>query len=101
MGIDDPAQLEKAAKQVADRALSVRETEKLVKAIQSPPETIKIVHDVDHTRTLETILQKRLGRTVKISEKGKSKMVSIGYSDNQDLEILLKMLCGDSILDQL
>ena len=101
MGIDDPAQLEKAAKQVADRALSVRETEKLVKAIQSPPDTIKIVHDVDHTRTLETILQKRLGRTVKISEKGKSKMVSIGYSDNQDLEILLKMLCGDSILDQL
>lgn len=101
MGIDDPAQLEKAARQVADRALSVRETEKLVKAIQSPPDTIKIVHDVDHTRMLETILQKRLGRTVKISEKGKSKMVSIGYSDNQDLEILLKMLCGDSILDQL
>lgn len=101
MGINDPALIEKAANQVILRSLSVRDTEKLVKAYNTPAvESIKVIHDVDHTRSLELMLQKHLGRTVKITEKGKSKSVSIGYSDNKDLENLLKMICGDSIFDQ-
>ena len=68
LGLNNPALIEKAAEQVVGRALSVRETEKLVKAWNAPPvEGVKIVHDVDHTRTLELMLQKHLGRTVKIT----------------------------------
>lgn len=102
LGLNNPALIEKAAEQVVGRALSVRETEKLVKAWNAPPvEGIKIVHDVDHTRTLELMLQKHLGRTVKITEKGKNHAISIGYSDNKDLEVLLKTIFGDTILENL
>ena len=102
LGLNNPALIEKAAEQVVGRALSVRETEKLVKAWNAPPvEGVKIVHDVDHTRTLELMLQKHLGRTVKITEKGKNHAISIGYSDNKDLEVLLKTIFGDTILEKL
>ena len=104
LGISDASLLEKAAVQVVSRELSVRDTEKLVKkleeATQTPEET-KVVHDVDHTRALEVLVQKTLGRTVKINEKGKNRAITIGYSDNEDLEKLLKLLCGESFLDQL
>ena len=102
LGLNNPALIEKAAEQVVGRALSVRETEKLVKAWNAPPvEGVKIVHDVDHTRTLELMLQKHLGRTVKITEKGKNHAISIGFSDNKDLEVLLKTIFGDTILEKL
>lgn len=105
LGITVPERMEAAAKQVISRELSVRDTEKLVKlwnaAAEEENPPVKIVCDVDHTRALELLVQKQLGRTVKISEKGKKHTLSIGYSDNEDLEALLKMLCGDSILDNL
>lgn len=99
LGINNPEKLEAAANQVVLRALSVRDTEKLVKILNTPSsEPVHIVRDVDHTRALELKLQKHLGRTVKITEKGKRHSISIGYSDNEDLESLLKMLCGESFL---
>ena len=74
LGMSDSASIEKAALQIVARGLSVRDTEKLVKTMEEATiqkEEEKIVHDVDHTRALELLVQKQLGRTVKISEKGK------------------------------
>ncbi len=102
LGLNDEELLEKTAKQVIDHDLSVRDTEKLVKSLNEPkPEPVKVVRDVDHTRALELLVQKQLGRTVKISEKGKKHTISIGYTDNEDLENLLKLICGDAILKHL
>ncbi len=102
LGLNDEELLEKTAKQVIDHDLSVRDTEKLVKSLNEPkPEPAKVVRDVDHTRALELLVQKQLGRTVKISEKGKKHTISIGYTDNEDLENLLKLICGDAILKHL
>jgi hypothetical protein len=58
-----------------------------------------IVRDIDHTRSLELLIQKQLGRTIKINEKGQKSSITIGYSDNEDLEKLLILLCGESFLD--
>ena len=95
LGLSDPETMEMAAKQVVSRSLSVRDTEKLVKLLNTKPavEPVKIAYDVDHTRALELIVQKHLGRTVKIIDKGKN--------HNEDLESLLKLICGDSILSNL
>jgi ParB family chromosome partitioning protein len=104
LGISDAGTLEKAAIQVVTRDLSVRETEKLVKALEEAKEAKEeetVSHDVDHTRALELLVQKTLGRRIKINEKGKNRAITIGYSDNEDLEKLLKLLCGESFLDQL
>ncbi len=102
LGLDDAEAIETLANQIVLRDLSVRETEKLVKALTTervtPPE---VINDVDHTRNLEVLIQKTLGRTVKISDKSKNKTITIGYSDNADLEILLKRICGEDFLSNL
>ncbi len=104
LGLSDMDSMEKAAAQVVSRDLSVRETEKLVKVMEEAksgqPEE-KISHDVDYTRSLELLVQKTLGRTIKINEKGKKSSITIGYSDNEDLEKLLKILCGESFFDNI
>jgi len=104
LGISNTDLIEKAALQITSRDLSVRETEKLVKMMidaENKKEEVKVIHDVDHTRSLELLVQKKLGRTIKINEKGKKSTITIGYSDNEDLEKLLVMLCGESFLDTL
>ncbi|MBO5007147.1 MAG: ParB/RepB/Spo0J family partition protein, partial [Clostridia bacterium] len=52
LGIKDSEKLEKAAETVISRDLSVRETEKLVKALNETKEEpeVRIVYDVDHTK---------------------------------------------------
>lgn len=104
LAISDADTLEKAAVQVVSRDLSVRDTEKLVKKLEeaaAEEEEEKVVRDVDHTRALEVRVQKALGRTIKINEKGKNHAITIGYSDNEDLEKLLKILCGDTFFDNI
>ena len=104
LAIPDADTLEKTAVQVVSRDLSVRDTEKLVKKLEeaaAEEEEEKVVRDVDHTRALEVRVQKALGRTIKINEKGKNHAITIGYSDNEDLERLLKILCGDTFFDNI
>ena len=102
LGLNNQDRMEELANQIIIRDLSVRDTEKLVKMMNEPPKAEpEVIRDVDHTRALEVLVQKTLGRTVKISEKGKTHSITIGYSDNEDLENLLKLLCGDKIFDQL
>ena len=102
LGMHSSDAIEKAALQIVSRELSVRETEKLIKAMEDEEnKKEKIVRDVDHTRSLELLVQKKLGRTIKINEKGKKSSITIGYSDNEDLEKLLIALCGESFLEQL
>ena len=104
LGMSDSAAIEKAALQIVTRGLSVRDTEKLVKTMEetaTQKTEEKIVHDVDHTRALELLVQKQLGRTVKINESKKKRSITIGYSDNEDLDKLLTILCGESFLDNI
>ena len=104
LGMSDSASIEKAALQIVARGLSVRDTEKLVKMMEeaaTKKTEEKIVRDVDHTRALELLVQKQLGRTIKINESGKKRSITIGYSDNEDLDKLLTILCGESFLDNI
>ena len=100
LGIKDRVALSDAAKQVADRNLSVRDTEKLVKDANTvkTPSVQKPKHAVDYTRQLERSIESRLGRTVKIVENGEKSTLNIGFTDNADLEKLLTVLCGDEFV---
>ncbi len=53
--------------------------------------------NVDYVRVLEDKAREALGRPVTIKSTGRKKTVSIGYEDNDDLEALLRALCGDVI----
>ena len=102
LGIKDKALIEKAAETVILKELSVRDTEKLVKSLnEEPKEIIRVVRDVDHTKILEQKVQSIIGHTVKIVQNGKKSSINIGFSDNDDLEKILNLLCGDKLNNEL
>ncbi len=102
LSLKDKEKIEKAAEIVVTKELSVRDTEKLVKAMnEEPKETVKVVYDVDHTKILEQRVQSIIGHTVKIVQNGKKSSINIGFSDNDDLERILCLLCGDKYKEEL
>ncbi len=101
LGIKDAKKLAEAAQKVVDGELSVRETEKLVKQLCAPPKPEKELPPIDYTRALETAVQDKIGRTVKIKQNGAKSSITIGFSDNNDLEVVLRLLCGDDFVNSL
>ena len=96
----------KAAKEVAEKGLSVRETEALVKrlnaasAAEEAEETLKdFPVKVNYTKVLEEKASRMLGRRVSINGRGKTRRLELFYEDREDLENLLKVLCGDRIFE--
>lgn len=102
-GIKDPKILATATNTVIEKQLSVRETERLVKFLTAPKNTgSKASKDgVNYTKLLEKDIQKRLGRTVKIVENGDKSSITIGFTDNEDLEKILKLLCGEDYISNI
>ncbi len=101
LGIKDGEKLKTAAEKVAELELSVRETEKLVKSLLEEPKPEKELPAIDYTKALETSVQQKLGRTVKIKQNGVKSSITIGFSDNNDLETVLRLLCGDDFVNSL
>lgn len=101
LGIKNAKKLAEAAQKVADSELSVRETEKLVKQLCAQPKPEKELPPIDYTRALETAIQDKIGRTVKIKQNGAKSSITIGFSDNNDLETVLRLLCGDDFVNSL
>ena len=101
LGIKDGEKLKAAAEKVAEGELSVRETEKLVKQLLAGPKPEKELPPIDYTKALENAIQEKIGRTVKIKQNGVKSSITIGFSDNNDLETVLRLLCGDEFVNSL
>lgn len=101
LGIKDGEKLKAAAEKVAELELSVRETEKLVKQLLAGPKPEKELPPIDYTKALETAIQEKIGRIVKIKQNGVKSSITIGFSDNNDLETVLRLLCGDEFVNSL
>ncbi len=106
LGLNKKEDISKAAQAVVTRELSVRATEALVKTLNSAaakaekepkPEKLK----VDYVAELEKRVEDVIGRHVKITSKGNKKRIEIAFSSNEDLEELLKMLCGDEFFEDI
>ncbi len=86
--------------------LSVRRLEEEVKrANRKKPELEEEEEEtlpvVNYFREMEVRVQSQLGRQVKISEKGRKKTITLFYEDNEDLDELLKTICGEDFLDEI
>ncbi len=85
--------------------LSVRRLEEEVKRANKKKSTVEEEFEgreiVNYFREMETKIQSHLGRQVKISEKGRKKTLTLFYEDNEDLDELLKDICGEDFLDEL
>ncbi|MEE9357451.1 ParB/RepB/Spo0J family partition protein [Candidatus Vondammii sp. HM_W22] len=94
LGLSDQVQSD-AARQVVNRGLSVRETEKFVRRLQGvgpeKAETKSMAKDDPNVRKLESNLTEKLGARVKIQQgaAGKGKLV-ISYNSSDELEGILE-----------
>lgn len=96
LGVKDPEDMLMLAQIASESEMSVRQLEVEVKRINKPkkdkPE--EKLPLVDYFRELELKIQRELGRKAKITDKGKKKTLTLYYEDNEDLDELLKLLCG-------
>lgn len=100
---EDDTVLEQA-KSIISNGLSVRQTEQLVKKLLMPEKTVEPVSDDTvskaYYKKIERDICTVLGRktTIQRSADGKGK-ISISFSDAEDLEILIKSLCGNDFFN--
>lgn len=105
LGVKDREDMILLAQIAAEHDLSVRQLEEEVKRINKPkkapkPETEIDPPVVDYFREMELKIQRQLGRKVKIEDKGKKKTLTLYYEDNEDLDELLKSICGNDFLNE-
>ncbi len=85
------------ANSVVSGSLSVRETEALVKRIMENKNTpVKSPVERQYYRNLESRVSEQVGRRVSIN----GNKLSIAYSGTEDLEQLIKSLCGSTFFEE-
>lgn len=91
------------AKRISELDLSVRQLEEEVKKINKPRKEVAEEEAplpyVDYFREMELKIQSHLGRRALINGKGRKKSITLFYEDNEDLDELLKSICGDDFLN--
>jgi ParB family transcriptional regulator, chromosome partitioning protein len=85
VALENPVTLKKAADDVVARALSVRETEALVRRLNAPPAPPAVAVKDVHTREAEDVLKLSLGTRVRIVRKGKGGRVEIDFVSEDEL----------------
>ncbi len=97
--------LPECAKTVIEKGLSVREAEAMAQRLNNITfdDTEERVHPQikAHMKELEHRAMSVLGRKVRISRSSHKKVLELSYSDDEDLEALLKSLCGDKIFSEI
>lgn len=108
LGLEDEDEIMPLANRTAAQNLSVREVENSVKRINAlanrnnnEDEEEKIHPQIKlHIKELERRAMSALGRKVRISRSSRKKVVELTYDGDEDLETLLRSLCGRSIFDE-
>ena len=103
LGVKNPDDMLLLAKKTAELSLSVRQLEEEVKRINKPKKELPPeapLPYVDYFREMELRVQSELGRRVMINGKGRKKSITLFYEDNEDLDELLKKICGEDFLEE-
>jgi len=92
LGINDEQALLALARDIAERNLSVRETEALIRTAQTP-KPAKEAPPIDvHTRAAEEKLRLALGTRVRIARRGKGGRVEIEFANEDELQRIYERL---------
>ena len=94
VGLADAGLQRRAARDVRARALSVRETEALVKKLSAPPAPASPPPEVDvHVRAAEQELRRALGTTVRILTRSRGKgRIELHFGSQEELQRLYEHL---------
>jgi len=106
LGLKNESDMIKAAELIRDKDLSVRETEELVRSMNRPVieeaiEDVEMVLPADNKKIYKTELEHKMFQCIGHKIKIKKSRIEIEYIDNEDLESIIKILCGDNIFDEL
>lgn len=103
LGLSDTELMCKLAKDTVSKELSVRQLETLINRLKNAPKEEEVPDvasvQVDYVADLERRVSSQMGRLFKIHTKGKRKKIELEYSDERDLENIIRKLCGDSVFD--
>jgi len=106
LGLNNPDQMLPLAEKIVEKELSVRDVERTIRLMNYEPEAVQdeeqstltqrkaYMHDLEHRAV--TVL----GRKVRILKTAKKKVVELAYSDDDDLEELLKSICGSDFFSE-
>lgn len=106
LGLKNPEQMYPLAQRILEKDLSVRDVERTIRLMNYEPSSDEdgeeegltqrraYMHDLEH-RAVSV-----LGRRVRILKTAKKKVVELAYSDDDDLEALLKSICGETFFNE-
>ena len=100
LGLKNEEQMAPLAQKIVEKELSVRDVERTVRLMNYEPdaeteEDTELTQRKVYMRDLEHRAVTVLGRKVRILKTAKKKVVELAYSDDEDLEALLKTICGE------
>lgn len=91
------------AEECTVKELSVRALEELVKKVNKAEKTEPLVEIdepiVDYDREIELRIMRTIGRRAIVKSKGYKKTLTLFWEDNEDLDELLRTLCGDGFIE--
>lgn len=100
LGLNNPDQMLPLAEKILEKDLSVRDVERTIRLMNYEPdaqdseEQTALTQRKAYMHDLEHRAVSRLGRRVRILKTAKKKVVELAYSDDEDLEALLRSICG-------
>ena len=108
LGLDDEDDILPLANRTVAQNLTVREVENSVKRLNAvanrkdePNEEEQTHPQIKlHMKELERRAMSALGRKVRISRSSRKKVVELTYDNDEDLEALLRSLCGQGIFEE-
>ena len=111
LGLEREEDIPVLAERIMQAEMSVREVEAAVKRMNDIANTPDVdLASVEETaegklrrvymRDLEHRILEKLGRKAKITNSSKKKVVELTYDNEEDLEELLKALCGDDFFEE-
>ena len=100
LGLKNEEQIPSLAQKIVEKDLSVRDVERIIRLMNYEKQEDEdddgvLTQRKAYMKDLEHRAVTVLGRRVKILKTNKKKVVELAYSDDEDLEELLKTICGN------
>jgi len=107
LGLKNEESMASLAHRIVEKDLSVRDVERTVRLMNYEPteadaeEQTELTQRKAYMRDLEHRAVSALGRRVRILKTPKKKVLELAYSDDEDLEALLKTICGSDFFENI
>lgn len=107
LGLKNEDQMASLAQKIVEKELSVRDVERTIRLMNYEPDTAENEEETALTQRkaymheLEHRAVSVLGRKVRILKTAKKKVIELAYDNDDDLEALLKTICGETFFAEI